>query len=420
MVAFHYPPQINAGGVIRTLKFTRYLPDEGWLPVVLTVKPWVYDQIDHNAVLGTPDAGKIIRAFALDARKHLSVKGRYIRWTALPDRWVSWLVGAIPCGLTAIYRHQIDVIFSTFPIASAILIGYLLHRCTGKPWIVDMRDSMTEDEYPRDPQTRRIYRWIESRAVEHAARILFTAPSAIRMYLERYPNLDPAKCVLIPNGYDEEDFLPLKFPAKQPTPDARVRLLHSGIIYPDDRDPRAFFKALSRLKAESKIGSETLSVDLRACGAEAFFRTITNELGIDDIVHMLPALPHREALQDAADADALLLLQAASCNHQIPGKAYEYLRLNKPILALTPERGDTASLFYEVGGAVIADLGDEKAIYEKLPAFLSSLREGRSSLPEKNQLIRYERKRQAHDLACCLSETIGMIHTKGGYEFTSH
>ncbi len=75
-----------------------------------------------------------------------------------------------------------------------------------------------------------------------------------------------------------------------------------------------------------------------------------SDLNIEDIVHPLPPLPYREALCDCAEAHALLLFQAASCNHQIPAKAYEYLRLGKPILALTHPSGDTAALLSAIEG----------------------------------------------------------------------
>ena len=55
---------------------------------------------------------------------------------------------------------------------------------------------MTEEGYPFDPLTRRIYQWIERKAIQHGSRFLFTAPAAIRMYLDRYPELDPERCVL--------------------------------------------------------------------------------------------------------------------------------------------------------------------------------------------------------------------------------
>ena len=105
-----------------------------------------------------------------------------------------------------------------------------------------------------------------------------------------------------------------------------------------------------------------------------------------------------------ADADALLLFQAASCNHQIPAKVYEYLRLQKPILALTPHEGDTAALLDEVGGATVVDLADVAALVSAIPEFINRVRSGRHPLCSSEAVRRYARSRQACDLARTLNE----------------
>jgi glycosyltransferase involved in cell wall biosynthesis len=401
IVAYHFPPQTGSSGLLRSLKFCRYLPEFGWLPTVLTIHPRAYEQTDGSQMAETPPFVNVTRAFALDSQRHLSLGGRYLRATAVPDRWVTWLAGAIPAGLADIRKHKVDIILTTYPIATAVLIGYFLHRLSGKRWIVDFRDSMTEEGYPQDPRTWRAYRWIERKAIQHGSRFLFTAPAAIRMYLDRYPNLRPDQCLLLPNGYDEQDFAGM---VSNKTAREKIRLLHSGLIYPWERDPRPFFRALANLKAEGRISVDTLSVDLRACGSEAEYQRETEALEIQDIVHFLPHLPYRESLQDAANADAVLLLQAACCDHQIPAKAYEYLRLNKPILALTTHTGDTATLLNEAGGATIVDIADESAICSALPAFLKSVRSGIHPLPRATDA--YSRRSQAARLADCMSAVI--------------
>jgi len=400
MVAFHFPPQAGSSGMLRSLKFCRYLPEFGWTPTVLTVQPRAYERVDDAQLADIPNEATVIRTFALDTRRHLSLRGAYPRFLAMPDRWSTWLASAVPAGLLAIRKRNIDVIFTTFPIATAVLTGYLLHQLTGKPWIVDLRDSMTEDNYPADPATRRLYRWIEGKAVRHAAKILFTAPSAIRMYRERYPELQPERCVLLPNGYDEADFVGI---APRRAPQRQLRLLHSGLIYPWERDPRPFFRALARLKAEGKLTAEDLSVELRACGAETEFQKDVAALDIEDVVHFLPALPYRASLQDGADADALLLLQAECCDHQVPAKAYEYLRLNKPVLALTTMSGDTAALLKDAGGATIVDLADEDAIFDVLPKFLQRVRARTHPLPSPLRVGMFSRRSQAQQLAATLA-----------------
>lgn len=402
MVAFHYPPCVGSSGVHRTLKFSRYLLDHDWEPLVLTAHPRAYAQTGTEQLAEIPPAVRVCRAFALDSRRHLAIRGSSLRLSALPDAWSSWWLGAIPAGLRLIRRHRPAVLWSTYPIATAHLIALTLHRMTGLPWLADFRDSMTEDGYPDDPATRRVYQWIERRAVRAAARLVFTAPSTKRMYLDRYPELAPSRCLVIPNGYDEADFASL--PTTTAPPSDPLRFVHAGVVYEQERDPRPLFRAIARLRREGRVSASTLRVELRGSGTDAYCARLVQELGIDDIVHVLPALPYRENLESCTRAGALLLLQGASCDHQIPAKAYEYLRLAKPILALTSEKGDTAQLLTECGGTTIVDLADEEAIYRMLPGFLDSLRKGAHPLPDPARAGRYARHSQARDLAICLSE----------------
>jgi glycosyltransferase involved in cell wall biosynthesis len=407
MVAFHFPPYEGGSGVHRTLKFSRYLVGFGWTPIVLSAHTRAYPRVGKDQV-GEILRGMVVkRAFAFDSAKHLSVWGRYSRLSALPDQWVSWWAGAIVSGLRLVRKYRPQVIWSTYPIATAHLIGLTLHRLTGIPWIADFRDSMTEDDYPRDRLARRSYLWIERQTVKQASRLIFTAPSTKQMYLDRYPQLSTDRCVVIANGFDEEDFAGIQpLPLVSNSNGHPTRLLHAGLIYPEERDPRPFFRALSRLKMDGIINAKRAVIDLRASGSEDYYAAMLKELKIDDVVRLLPALPYRKALEDCARADAFLLFQAESCNHQIPAKAYEYLRLGKPILALTPVGGDTAKLLEEVGGATIVDLAQEDEIYRAIPRFLISLRDSTHAIPDAQRASRYSRKYQAFQLSQCLSEVL--------------
>jgi len=403
IIAYHFPPCAGSSGLLRSEKLVRYLPEFGWDPVVLTAHPRAYETIEPGSENKTKSP--VLRAFALDTRKHLSLRGSYFGWMALPDRWIAWLLGAVPMGLRAIRKYRTHVIFSTFPISTAILIGLVLNRLTGVPWIVDLRDSMTEKEYPKDVRERKARRWIEKQAVQRAYYLLFTAKSTRQMYLERYPSLSPDKCILIPNGYDEDDFSSLApCQTAHATPARRIRLLHTGLIYPEERDPLPFFRALARLKQERKISSADLRISLRASGSVVLFQSAINELDISDIVELLPHIPYRQSLEDCANSDGLLLFQAANCDHQIPAKAYEYLRVGKAIFALTTQSGDTAALLNEVGGATIVNLADEQDIYRQFPVFLAALRSGTHPLPRRKSISRYARRNQTAELAKLLAE----------------
>jgi glycosyltransferase involved in cell wall biosynthesis len=403
LVAFHFPPCGGGSGVHRAVKFSTHLPANGWKPYVLTVTKWAHKQTDSRMMADLSPEVSVTRAFAVDAQRHLSFRGRYFGWTSLPDRWANWTAAAIPAGLYLIYRNGIDVIVVTFPITTSVLIALILHRLTGKPLVVDFRDSMTEDTYPTDPFVRRLWRRIEKAVMNRGSRFIFTTKSAREMYLKRYPHLLHRDCLVIPNGYDESDFEGVE-PYKPPSGDTQrpIRIVHSGLVYPEERDPRPLFAALRRLKDQNLIDSDNLRIEFRASGSEDYYSKLLQELGISDIVHLLPLLSHRSALKDIAQADALMLIQAASCDHQIPAKAYEYFRAARPIFALVSLSGDTADLLRTTGGATLVDLTDEAAISEALLRFLEAVRSGSHPLPNEQKVSSYARKAGAEELARCL------------------
>lgn len=398
MIAFHYPPMCGGSGIQRTVSFTRHLPHSGWEPVVLTVSPFAHQARDAASVAAGVPAH---RSFALDAARHLSVRGRYPGLLAQPDRWSSWWLSAVPAGLRLIRQYRPRAIWSSYPIATAHLIGLTLHRLTGLPWIADQRDPMIDGDYPPDPQRHRIHRWIEHQAVQRSAAVVCTTPGAVRGLQLRYPGQADDRIALIENGYDEASFIAAELVPPPPrAAGGPFRLLHSGVIYPAERDPRALFAALARLRDDGAIGPDDLHVVLRASGHDDYLRGLIR--GLEDIVELAPPLPYREGLAEMVDADGLLLLQAANCNSQIPAKLYEYLRAGRPILALTDPDGDTAAALRRAGIDTIARLDDASHIATKLSRFLMLCRGQRVPLPHASVVARHSRAARSHELAALL------------------
>ena len=381
--------------------------------MVLTAHHRAYIQTNPHQLDDIPTEIIVKRAFALDTARHLSFRRSYMKTLALPDRWVSWCVGGIPSGLSLIRKYKPQIIWSTYPIATAHLLGFILKKLTGLPWIADFRDSMTEENYPRDPQTRRYYQWIEQKALRSSSLNIFTAPSTVQLYLKRYSWLKAESCLVISNGYDEQDFQDITIRGLESLkPGSCLRLLHAGVVYPHERNPEALFQALSELKTKGTIDSTMLRIEFRGAGSEHRYSSMLQELQIHDIVHLLPSLPYRESLHDCAQADGLLLLQGASCNHQIPAKVYEYLRLQKPILALTDQMGDTAKMLSECGGATILDMQDAQSLCEGLPVFLDQVRKGNHPVPFINIIEKFSREAQAKVLAQALTSVADMKQTR--------
>jgi glycosyltransferase involved in cell wall biosynthesis len=407
IVAYHFPPCSGSSGFLRALKFTRYLPHYGWRPSVLTVRPTAYERLDVGPLGDVPAGVPIHRAFALDTKRHFSIGGRYPRILALPDRWASWVVPAVPLALRKIKRENIQVLFTTYPIASAVLIGAIVHRLSGIRWVVDFRDAMTEDGYPADTTTHAVYRSIERCAIREASLLVFTADASRDLCARRNPELRARRSVVIPNGFDEQDFSELKVANPATGAGPFVRILHSGLLNPLERDPSALFRAVSSLKKEGRLSSQSLAIDLRAPGMEEYYRAAIRQLSIDDIVHVLPPLAYKDALREAAASDSLLLLQAQSVDHQIPAKAYEYLRLCKPILALVSPAGETGRLLSSVGSTTVIDITDEAAIRKTLPEFLRAVQSGTHPIADGQAIARFSRLELTGQLAGHLDSLVG-------------
>jgi glycosyltransferase involved in cell wall biosynthesis len=408
MVAYHFPPMNVSSGIQRTLRFAQYLPEFNWEPAVLTAHPRVYSGVSQVSLAEVPPHLHVRRAFGLDTAKHLSLRGGYPQWLALPDRWWTWWLGAVPAGLSMIRKLKPDVLWSTYPIATAHLIGYTLHRLTGIPWVADFRDPMSEEDYPSNPLERRAYEWIEYQTLKHCERAVFTAPGALRIYAQRYPDILQSRLTIIENGYDESSFIG----TKQVTDSGRADggplvLVHSGTVYPSERDPRPFFAALSELCGNGLIKRGELRVVLRATGSDDYLRGLIARYGLDGIVTLEPALPYKAALAEMIASDGLLLLQAAICNNQVPAKLYEYLRARRPILALTDPSGDTASTLRNAGIDTIARLESKEEILRLLVHFLELLRRQGAPVAREAVVLAASRRSRTVELAKVLDAVAG-------------
>ena len=206
LIAYHYPPISGSSGMQRTLKFSKYLAEFGWSCRVLTINPMAYAATTDGQLSEIPGDVTVHRTWGLDAARHLSFRGSYPGFLARPDRWRNWWLTAVPVGLAVAHRMKPDVIWSTYPIATAHSIGDSLARMTGIPWVADFRDSMTEENYPAEPTLKTVYQRIEKSCVHRASKVVFTTNGTLEMYRSRYPTVPDNRWCIIENGYDEENF----------------------------------------------------------------------------------------------------------------------------------------------------------------------------------------------------------------------
>lgn len=407
MIAYHFPPLAGSSGIQRTLRFVQQLPEFGWQPLVVSAHPRAYERTAADLQAQVPPDTVVRRAFALDTARHLSLGGRYVGAMARPDRWISWKFDAVRQGMRLIRAFRPAAIWSTYPIATAHLIGAELHRRSGIPWVADFRDPMAQPGYPADPKTWRQFDAIERHALHHAALSVFTTPGAARVYRERYPDAAP-RIEVLENGYDESTFTTAeRTAAAAPAPlnPGAVTLLHSGIVYPEERDPTQLFEALARLMRSGRIQPGRLKLRFRAAVHDDLLHGLARQHGIEAFIETCPPVPYDQALQEMLRADALLVMQAKGCNDQIPAKIYEYLRTGRPTICLSDPAGDTAGVFRQAGMRSEARLDSADDIALRLPEFLDAVCAGTAERPDAAYVRGASRRGRSQALARLLDGT---------------
>ena len=408
MVAFHFPPFAQSSGSIRSLSFVRHLPDHDWHPIVLTARDHAYPEVDQLSLAMVPPHSSIVRAPGLDIARHLAIAGRYPTWLATPDRWNTWALAAFIAGLVCIRRHDPAVLWATFPIASALVAAMALHKFTKIPLIVDLRDPLVYPGWPDDRWTRATYGGIEKRLVAMASAIVVTTPGARRLYIERYPHLPVSRFRIIANGIDESIDVPAS--SSRRAVDEPIVLIHSGLMEVPDRDPTAFFEALSAMLRQGDIAADTMRVVLRAPGRDQEYRRQIAALGIGSIVLVEERVSRSQAIDEMQRADGLLLFQGAQCNRQIPAKAYEYLACRRPIIGLVDSSGDTHELIAQQWQVpYVADMESVSAIAEVLRKFIGDLRRHDVFIPAAGLVQKHSRAAGAAQLAELFDEVSGGV-----------
>jgi len=138
---------------------------------------------------------------------------------------------------------------------------------------------------------------------------------------------------------------------------------------------------------------------LRATAHDSYLQQLIDDAGVQSIVTLAPPLHYEQALQEMLTADALLILQSANCNDQIPAKLYECLRAKRPIFALTDPAGDTANALRAAGIDTIAALDSAPSIREALQRFLTLLQSGEAPIASEGSVTSASRRGRTAEFA---------------------
>ena len=428
-VAYHYPP-IRSGGVERTLKFTRYLREFGYRPVVLTTTAFgrppeedgalrAWEPLQTYRFLFNRGPGGQPPPSTARTRSPLAGTIRLLgRRLLVPDSQITWAPAAALKALRYLRRHPVDLICTTSPPASAHLVGLFLQRRTGLPWVADFRDSWIYD--PLDPELedrrfrREIERRLEERVVSAADAVIATTEISAGYFGTAYPD-SGKKIEVITNGFDPRETEADKACPEWPpsgTPDERdpgpMRLLHTGSFsgsHPK-RSPRGLFAALESLQQEDREWCRRIRLELvgslNASEQEAAAPLLRSGMAA---IH--GEVDRTSALDLQRRADVLLLVDHARPwpSSNVPGKFFEYAATGRPILALCGE-GMVARMMARLQAGTCVPPDDETEIRSALVRLYRDCSEGGVRGADPESLRPFHRRELTRQLAACFDRVV--------------
>jgi glycosyltransferase involved in cell wall biosynthesis len=366
LVTLYFPPA-GGGGVQRPLKFATHLPSLGIETHVLAPDNprWVH----MDPELLPPTQAWVHRVRYLGPRGRLPseelhgktgleravTKARLLpRRLIVPDEAATWNLTAIPAALRIAHAENVDVVITTSPPGSVHLVGAAVRRATGARWIADLRDSLLAHQDRRSDTAAVRVKAKTVRAVgQVVARHADAIVTAFDAIAEEMRGLSPVgRVVTIPNGSDFDDFDGMRY-----TPGDRFRITHTGAFF-GQRDPKPFLRALAESGREDVVARFV-------GGFRAADREFADSLGLGDRVEVVPFVPRRRSLELQRDSEALLLIAADAGGRGtgvIPGKVFEYVAAERPILAAVPADGAAGRLIEEIGAGVVAPADDVHAL----------------------------------------------------------
>ncbi|MCL1827188.1 MAG: glycosyltransferase [Candidatus Cloacimonetes bacterium] len=373
-IAYFYPP-LGGPGVQRPVKTIKYLKEYGWEIDVLTVKDIQFHSYDFS-LLSESQADKIYRTGSFDPMRiykllrpsnkkeilyfHTPEKIKKVIRGVFPiDDKIGWLPFAYKKALSLFKRKKYDLIFATVVPYTSALLAYKLHKKTGCPFYIDFRDHWTLLPYSLylwKPLRRQAEVW-EGKLLQAAKGVFTVGERKKTAMINRFGGYLRSKTEVVYNGFDETDFTTASIPE---APNSCLKIRYIGGFF-GNRSVQNFINVLLTMKNNGELPLGATFEFVGNYFAETN-KLLQNE-GLAEYVKIIPQVDHRTAVKYMLSADLLLLFVSNEDGDDfVPGKLFEYIRSQKPILAMIPRQGESAQILKEIDHKYICDPKDETTI----------------------------------------------------------
>ncbi|HCQ11908.1 glycosyltransferase family 4 protein [Flavobacterium sp.] len=380
IITYYWPPA-GGPGVQRWLKFVKYLPDFDVQPIVYVPENPTYPIIDNQLVEEVSDKAiilknKIFEPYQLAGffsknktkkissgiipnKKKQSILERFLLWIRgnvfIPDARFLWIKPSVKYLKKYIQENDIDTIVTSGPPHSLHLIGLKLKEDLNVKWFADFRDPWTTIGYHKELKlssyASKIHKELESKVLNAADTIIVTSKTT----KTEFKALTSKPIEVITNGYDVEKV------EKKPL-DSKFSLAHIGSFL-SERNPEILWQSLSELVTEIPSFKNDLELKLIGAVSQEVLKTIS-KYDLDSYLNNLGYVSHKEAVSHQRTSQILLLIEINSENTKsiLPGKLFEYMVSERPIIAIGPKDSDFAEIIKSTNTGVFFTYDEKEAL----------------------------------------------------------
>lgn len=379
IITYYWPPSGGAG-VQRWLKFSKYLPEFGWRPIIFTPENPDFDLKDESLLQDINPEVEVLkfpiwepyRIFKkLSGQKELKqgqiledARNSWMKSMAVwlrgnlfvPDPKVFWVKPSVNYLMSILEANGIKHMVTTGPPHSMHLIGARLKmKVPSLTWIADFRDPWTEWEILQAMKITapvwKKHKKLEQQVIKVADSLLVTSPSA----RDEFQQLGARRVEVITNGYDEVEPTEL-----EPQTSEIFVISHIGMLS-NQRNPEKLWAALEEVMGNSK---QPVTVRLTGIISPQVLDSVQQHQQLSQRLELSESVPHNQVHQLYAESDLLLLIQTQTNRKQtqLPGKLFEYLQARKPILCIGDVHSDLAKILEETNSGRCFDYADEEGI----------------------------------------------------------
>ncbi len=394
---------MGGGGVQRVVKFLKYWDYDRFVVSVITVNPSYFYAEDKSLYTELPPYIRVHRTGTLDPfrlfyflKKFFSFfkpkreerskeSSSFFRNVAnavfLPDSRILWFPFAFLKLVKIHRRYPIHMVIASMPPFTTGIIARAFQFYFNVPYVLDFRDAWTNNPYIPTVSFlhEKIQNRLEKKTVNDSRGIVFVNPRLRNYYRNKYLFPERMNETVVRNGYDPADFRSGDYLVENRNELFRIGIM--GTVYSHGNAPLTLLEALEVLRNEkSDIAGKIGIMFIGKWTGE--FLSVIEKSSIRDHIEFVDYVPHRKALEWCRDFDVLALAVQSNRKGSVsvtPGRIYEYLFLQKPVLAMCPPESDLAQLVKSCDAGEVVDYEDVQGIADILTDWVKN----RASLSER-------------------------------------